>query len=132
MLCRLGMDPAYAHQFLLLTFVSLSGDVIVVAVAQNMLNIPFKDCFTVNTCWCESELFALAPCVVIPLAPYLHSPRYLPLQQGGETIRRRIKLHLHGAPKSAGSTRGDELLHGATRLNPDNPQELSRVPEILY
>ncbi|GAX76603.1 hypothetical protein CEUSTIGMA_g4049.t1 [Chlamydomonas eustigma] len=32
-------------------FCVFNGDVLMVATAQNMLNIPFKDCFTVNTLW---------------------------------------------------------------------------------
>lgn len=30
---------------------ALAGDVLVVATVSNMLNIPFKQCFTVNTLW---------------------------------------------------------------------------------
>jgi len=32
-------------------FCVFNGDVLMVSTAQNMLNIPFKDCFTVNTLW---------------------------------------------------------------------------------
>lgn len=32
-------------------FAIFKGDVLVLVVVQNMLNIPFKECFTVNTCW---------------------------------------------------------------------------------
>lgn len=32
-------------------FCVFQDDVLVMAIAQNMLNIPFKDCFTVNICW---------------------------------------------------------------------------------